>query len=218
MSVYTFPAGKQRVFPKKGQTLVYSLSSNRGHQTRKPGDIPTTKSTTITVVDAATKEIVASNELAIYLNGGIHDTIMSPDGRHLFAADYKAIMGGDQAKIDMMESFSINNMLGEFYALGGAGGQSTMIKIDSLTLEPVQLIKYVGTVHHGSGMGRNYKNPNAMWVDVFQEDPDGAGFAIFDPDTLKVDCAVKYEAIGKGHFFTQIHAPEFGGQPDPRRA
>jgi DNA-binding beta-propeller fold protein YncE/cytochrome c553 len=208
----TFPAGKQRVFPKKGQTLVYSLSSNRGHQSRLPGEDPTAKSTTITVVDAATKEIVATNELPVYMNGGIHDTIMSPDGRFLFAAgpaysDYMAMKGGDKEKMAMMESFSQagQNWQGEFYALMGGAGQSTMVKIDAMTLEPVQLIKFVGTVHHGSGMGRNYKNPNSLWIDVFQQDPDGAGFAIFDPDTLKVDCAMKYEALGKAQFFTQIH-------------
>ncbi|MEE8057054.1 MAG: c-type cytochrome, partial [Pseudomonadales bacterium] len=120
-------------------------------------------------------------------------------------SDYLAMIGGDKEKMAMMESFSIQNMQGEFYALTGAGGQSTMIKIDAITLEPVALIKFVGTVHHGSGMGRHYKNPKSIWIDVFQEDPDGAGVAIFDPDTLKVDCAIKYAALGKAQFFTQVH-------------
>ncbi len=208
----TFPPGKQKVFPKKGQMLVYSVSSNRGHVSRLPDERPTARSTTITVIDAATKEIVARNELPIYMNGAIHDTIMSPDGRYLFAAgpaysDYQAMKAGDEEKIAMMSGFANQTDLsGDFYGLVGNIGQSTMVKIDAMTLEPVALIKYLGTVHHGSGLGRNYKNPNLMWIDVFQQDPGGAGVTIFDPDTLEVECAIPYEALGTAQFFTQVHA------------
>jgi len=208
----TFPAGEQKVFPKKGQMLAYSVSSNRGHVTRLPDERPTAKSTTITVIDAETKEIVAQNELPVHMNGAIHDTIMSPDGRYLFAAgpaysDYKAIRAGDEEKAAMVSGFANQTDLsGDFYGLVGNIGQSTMIKIDTLTLEPVALIKYLGAVHHGSGLGRNYKKPNLMWVDVFQADPGGAGVAIFDPDTLEVECAISYEALGTAQFFTQVHA------------
>jgi YVTN family beta-propeller protein len=208
----TLPAGDQKVFPNKGQTLVYSVSSNRGHVSRLPDERPTARSTTITVIDADTKEIVASNELPIYLNGAIHDTIMSPDGRYLFAAgpahtDYQAMRAGDEEKMAQMSAFAQQTDLsGDFYGLIGNIGQSTMIKIDAMTLEAVALIKFPGTVHHGSGLGRNYKNPNLLWIDVFQQDPGGAGVTIFDPDTLKVECAIPYEAIGKAQFFTQVHA------------
>jgi len=208
----TFPAGEQKVFPKKGQTLVYSVSSNRGHISRLPDERPTARSTTVTVIDAATKEIVARNELPIYLNGAIHDTIMSPDGRFLFAAgpaytDYQAMRAGDEEKMALMSSFAQQTDLsGDFYGLIGNIGQSTMLKIDAMTLEPVALIKFLGTVHHGSGLGRNYKNPEHLWIDVFQQDPGGAGVTIFDPDTLKVECAIPYEVIGKAQFFTQVHA------------
>lgn len=168
----TFPAGKQRVFPEKGQTLVYSVSSNRGHISRAAEERPTSRSTTITVIDAATKEIVAKNELPIYLNGAIHDTIMSPDGRYLFAAgpaytDYQALREGDEEKMAMMSSFAEDGLSGDFYGLVGNIGQSTMVKIDAMTLEAVALIKFTGTVHHGSGMGRNFRNPGLMWIDVF---------------------------------------------------
>lgn len=207
----SFPSGKQRVFPQKGQTLVYSLSSNRGHASRKAGERPTAKSTTITVIDAATKKIVASHELPVYFNGAIHDTIMSPDGRYLFAAgpaysDYQAMRAGDQEKIAMVSAFAQQNDLsGDFYGLVGNIGQSTILKIDTMTLEPVQLIKFMGSVHHGSGMGRNYQHPDHVWIDVFQQDPGGAGVTIFDPDTLEVDCAIPYEVLGEAQFFTQVH-------------
>jgi YVTN family beta-propeller protein len=212
-----FPAGKQRVFPKKGQTLAWALSSARGHQTRKPGEEPTARSTTITVIDVDTKEVVTAHELPIQFNGGIHDTIMSPDGRYLFAAgphlsDYLALKAGDRAKMGMLESFTVGgqNFQGEFYALLGTPengkGQSTMIKIDAMTLEPVALIDFIGSTHHGSGMGKNYGNGNMMWIDVFQEDPDGASAIIFDPDTLEIECAMKDESIGKGKFWTQINS------------
>jgi DNA-binding beta-propeller fold protein YncE/cytochrome c553 len=208
----TFPAGKQKVFPKKGQTLVWAVSSNRGHETRLPGEHPTAKSTTVTVIDSATKEVVAKNEFPVHLNGGIHDTIMSPDGKWLFMAgpsvsDYEAMKAGNKEVMAMMESFSQQNMEGEFYALLGGAGQSTMLKVDAMTLEPVALIKSLGTVHHGSGMGRNYHNPNLIWMDAFQQDPGplGAAVWIFDPNTLEVECAIKNEAIGGNHFFTQVH-------------
>ncbi len=224
-----FKGAEQKVFPKDGQTLVYSLSSNRGHQSRKPGEETTTRSTTITVIDAETKEVVAENELDIRFNGGIHDTIMSPDGRYIFAAgphlsDYSAIKAGDNGTAAKLESFSVGgqNFNGEFYALlegaGGAEGmggetprgQSTMLKIDTLTLEPVALIDFIGSVHHGSGFGRYHDNPNMMWVDVFQQDPDGAHMVMFDAQTLDVTCAIRDESIGKGKFWTQMHMTPTG--------
>jgi DNA-binding beta-propeller fold protein YncE len=209
-----FPAGKQKVFPKPGQKLVYSVSSNRGHQSRPSDEMPTAKSTTITVMDSETKEVVAKHELPIEFNGGIHDTIMSPDGRYIFNAgpmigDFRAIRGGDKEKAAMMASFAESNMEGEFYALASNTqhkvGQTTIVKIDALTLEPVALIDFVGSAHHGSGLGRFHENPNMMWIDVFQEDPDGAAVVFFDANTLEVECAIKNESFGKGVFFTQGH-------------
>lgn len=229
--VEKFPTSAQKVFPKDGQTLVYSLSSNRGHQSRKPGEETTTRSTTITVIDAETKEVVAENELDIRFNGGIHDTIMSPNGRYIFAAgphlsDYAALKAGDGDTAARLESFSVGgqNFNGEFYALlaaagqsgkdgmsGGAPrGQSTMLKIDTLTLEPVALIDFVGSVHHGSAFGRYHKNPNMMWVDVFQQDADGAHMVMFDAETLDVVCAIRDESIGEGKFWTQMHMTPTG--------
>ncbi|MEH6581633.1 MAG: c-type cytochrome [Halioglobus sp.] len=215
-----FPAGTQKVFPKAGQTLAYSTSSARSHPSRPDDQHVTAKSTTITVVDADTKEVVAEHELELRFHGGIHDSILTPDGRYIIAAgpllsDYMAMKSGDEetaARIRSLSEVSTGKtgdtgMTADFYSMGASIGKSlsTILKIDALTLEPVQLIKFVGNPHHGGAMGRNFSKPNMMWMDTFEPDAEnGAAFAIFNPDTLEVHCAGLASTLGKSQYIAHF--------------
>ena len=186
-TIETFPAGKQVIFPKSGDVIVYQLTglSYDNHFQRPPAERITSKSVRIMAIDAKTREIIAWNELPIRLKGNPHTSPVSPDGRYIYAAgpplsNYEDVEF-DEALTDNTGCTSPVCMV----------VPQTFVKIDTLTLQPVKVITVPGRQHHGHVFRDRY-----MLFDSFSKDPDGVDTFIFDPETDQVVAGIRNEELG----------------------
>ena len=182
-----YPAGKQVVFPKKGDMIIYQLtglSYDNPFQRPKEERI-TSKSTRIIAIDAKTKEILAWNELPIELKGNPHTTPVSPDGRYIYASG-PPLTEFEDYEIDE----SLNNNTGCTSPVCSVI-PTTLVKIDALTLQPVKVLSSPGRQHHGHVFRDKW-----MLFDTFIRDEDGVDTFLLDPETDQVIAGVRTDELG----------------------
>ncbi len=186
-TIETFPPGEQIIFPKKDDLIVYQLTglSYDNHFQRPAAERVTSKSVRITAIDAKTREVLAWNELPVRLKGNPHTSPVTPDGRYIYAAG---------PPLTNYEDVEVDEKLA-----GNEGCTSpvcmlvpqTLVKIDTLTLQPVKVILAPGRLHHGHVFRDRY-----MLFDSFSKDPDGVDTYLFDPETDQVVSGVRNEELG----------------------
>ncbi len=154
----TYPNdGPQLVFPKPGDLLVYENTGTAGHKGRAPGEENTNKSGRVVVIDAVTKQIIASNEMPKELSGSVHSTSVSPDGKWVYMTG-PTLADGDKAR-------------------------HTMLKIDALTLQPVALLDVGTRIHHGQVWQDKLMVFESFST---RTNPGGLDIFIYDPETDKI--------------------------------
>lgn len=191
-SLKTWEPGEQKVFPKDGQVIAYiatGLAYDNPFQ-RPPEERISSKSTRIMAIDAQTKEILAWNELPVDLAGSIHGTPMSPDGKYLYlAGPVVTKLGVDPAQFPKFEcdeaTMDCANVPPD------VGIPASVLKIDALTLEPVEAFMAPGRLHHGHVFRDKY-----MIFDNFTQERDGANIWIMDPATDTVIAATEEARLG----------------------
>ena len=155
--VETWEPGEPRFEPQPNRTYFYeSVGVNAKPAVMYQG-YTAPASNQVVVGDAATKEVIASGMLPADLRGGVHTTVMSPDGRYVY------IIGPRAPRPD---------------GTPDPGGATTMIKVDALTLQPTKQITIGARLHHGQLFQDRY-----LLLDMFGRDPDGLALMLYDPET-----------------------------------
>ncbi len=191
--IKSYPEGKQVVFPKKGDTIVYQLtgmSYNNPFQ-RPPEERMTSKSTRVIAIDAKTRKVIAWNELSEELKGNPHSSPVTPDGRYIYASgppltNFEDIVIDESKALDALpaDDFRCTSPVCSVIP-------TTVVKIDTLTLEPVKVIIFPGRQHHGHVFRDRY-----MLFDTFIRDDDGLDTFLFDTETDQVIAGVRAEELG----------------------
>ena len=185
--VKTFPAGEQVVFPKKGDMIIYQTTgtSYSNPFQRPEEELLSSKSTRIVAVNAKTKEVIAWKELPLELKGNPHSSPVSPDGRYIY-------VGGPPLTNfeDLVLDESMTDNTGCTSPVCSVI-PTTIIKVDSLTLEAVAVLTAPGRLHHGHVFRDRY-----MLMDTFIRDEDGVDTYIFDTQTDTVVSGVRGEDLG----------------------
>lgn len=156
----------KKVSPKAGDLLVYETTGTGGHRDRPASERNTTKGAVVTVVDAATKQIVASGALPEKLYGSVHTTVLSPDGRYLYVT-------------------------GPLESGEGVAAVNGIVKVDALTLQPLKVLSIGGRLHHAQVFRDKY-----ILMDTFTRGPDGLDVFLLDPDTDEVVGGIRDEDLG----------------------
>lgn len=183
----TFPAGKQVVFPKKGDMIIYQLTGlSYDNPFQRPKDERiTAKSTRIVAIDAKTKEILAWNELPLELKGNPHTSPVTPDGRYIYASG-PPLTNFEDIVVDQSRADNTGCTSPVCSAI-----PTTLVKIDLLTLQPVKVITAPGRLHHGHVFRDRY-----LLMDTFLRDEDGVDTFLFDPETDQVVGGVRSDELG----------------------
>jgi mono/diheme cytochrome c family protein len=155
--VASWDPGEPKFEPQPNRTYFYeSVGVNAKPAVMYQG-YTAPESNQVVVGDAATKEVIASGMLPAELRGGVHTTVMSPDGRFVY------IIGPRAPRPD---------------GTPDPGGATTMIKVDALTLQPTKQITIGARLHHGQLFQNRY-----LLLDMFGRDPDGLAVMLYDPET-----------------------------------
>ncbi len=169
--VEKFEPAEPKFTPEPGKTYWYE---NTGITTSLfgPADGPKgADSSQVVVGDAETKEVIASYKLPRHLRGEVHTTAATPDGKHLYIIGALP-EGGAQEKISLETP-------------------ATLMKVDALTLQPVESYDIGGRIHHAQLFRDKY-----MLVDTFARNPDGLDVFLMDPDTNEILGGVRDEDLG----------------------
>jgi len=183
----TFPEGKQVVFPEKGDMIVYQLtgmSYNNPFQ-RPPEERMTSKSTRIIAIDAKTMEVIAWKEFSEQLKGNPHTSPVTPDGRYIYASG-PPLTNFEDIEIDESRADNTGCTSPVCSAI-----PTTVVKVDTRTLDPVKVITFPGRQHHGHVFRDKY-----MLFDTFIRDEDGLDTFLFDVETDQVIAGVRAEELG----------------------
>ena len=155
--VATWDPGEPKFEPRPNRTYFYeSVGVNAKPAVMYQG-YTAPESNQVVVGDAATKEVITSGALPAELRGGVHTTVLSPDGRYVY------IVGPRAPRAD---------------GTPDPGGATTMIKVDAVTLQPTKQITIGARLHHGQLFQDRY-----LLLDMFGRDPDGLAFMLYDPET-----------------------------------
>jgi len=186
-TVKTFPKGKQVVFPKKGDMIVYQLTGlSYDNPFQRPKDERiTAKSTRIVAINAKTKEVIAWNELDLVLKGNPHTSPVSPDGKFIYASG-PPLTNFEEIDIDTSRADNTGCTSPVCSVI-----PTTLVKIDALTLEPVKVLTSPGRLHHGHAFRDKY-----MLFDTFVRDDDGLDTYLMDPETDTVVAGMRSEELG----------------------
>ncbi len=167
--VASFEPGEPKFTPEPGKTYFYENLSTGG--AFRPADVAPPESTQVVVGDAETKEIIASYELAPELRGGVHTTVMSPDGKYVYIIGARPFSQGESA-------FSLTT-------------PQSLLKVDAITLQPVKQLMTGARLHHGQIFQDRY-----LLLDSFARDRDGLDVMLFDPQTDRVVGGVRSDELG----------------------
>lgn len=186
-AVKTYPKGKQVIFPKKGDMIVYQLTGlSYDNPFQRPKDERiTSKSTRIVAIDAKTKKILAWNELPLELKGNPHTTPVSPDGRYIYAGG-PPLTNFEDVEIDESKTDNTGCTSPVCSVI-----PTTLVKIDALTLQAVKVLTSPGRLHHGHVFRDKY-----MLFDTFVRDDDGVDTYLFDPETDTVVAGMRSDELG----------------------
>ncbi len=182
----SFDPGEQIFFPEPGKTYYIE---NAGISTSKYAQMGATvgaDSTQVVIGDVETKEIIVSNKMPRELRGDIHTTFATPDGR------YSYIIGArpDGGQENSVAASQLNN-------------PATMMKVDTLTLNPVEVYDIGGRIHHGQIF-----QEDLLLIDTFGRDPDGLDVFLFDPEKGEIIGGVRDEDLG-GSTYTAFTDHEY---------
>jgi len=167
--VATFDAGEPKFSPVAGKTYFYeNLGTTGGF---RPGGAPPPASAQIMVGDAETKEVIASYELPAELRGGVHTTVMSPDGKYVYIIGARPFSRASTA-------FSLTT-------------PQSLLKVDAVTLQPVKQLMIGARLHHGQIFQDRY-----LLLDSFARDIDGLDIMLFDPETDQIVGGVRSDELG----------------------
>ena len=172
----TFEPGKAKFTPKPGRTYFYE---NAGISTTPfitdDGRPLGADSSQIIVGDAKTKEIIAHYKLPRELRGGVHGTVLSPDGKYVYIIGSRPVKSAGALPSDPLNLLSA----------------ATLIKVDAITLQPVKQLIIGGRIHHGQIFQDRY-----LLIDTFGRDPDGLDVFLYDPETDEIIGGVRDEELG----------------------
>lgn len=167
--VATFEPGTAKFTPEPGKTYFYeNLGTSGGF---RPDGVPPPESMQVVVGDAETKEVIASSMIAPELRGGVHTTVMSPDGRFVYIIGARPFSRASNA-------FSLTT-------------PQSLIKVDAITLEPVAQLMIGARLHHGQIFRDRY-----LLLDSFARDADGLDIMLFDPATDEIIGGVRSDDLG----------------------
>lgn len=183
----TYDAGESKFSPEPGKVYFYE-ATGAGQPPMFPGAGQRTESpsTQVVVGDAATKEVIAHYTFEPNMRTSIHTTAVTPDGRYVYVAGPRPSVAGTEDR-----------------AVAGLGSPATIIKVDALTLQPVEQLIVGGRMHHAQIFQERY-----MLVDTFARDYNGLDIFLMDPDTLEVLGGVRDEDLG-GQSYTSFTDDEF---------
>lgn len=167
--VAMFEPGEPKFIPEPGKTYFYENLSTGG--AFRPADIPPPESTQVVVGDAATKQVIASYQLPPELRGGVHTTVMSPDGKYVYIIGARPFSQAESA-------FSLTT-------------PQSLLKVDAITLQPVKQLMTGARLHHGQIFQDRY-----LLLDSFARDADGLDVMLFDPETDRVVGGVRSDELG----------------------
>ena len=186
--IETFEPGEQAFYPEPGGLYFYE---NTGPSARRAGFEITDRIDTNQVVvgDARTLEVIASKPIPQLLRGVMHTTVMSPDGRYVYMVGPPVAGGAPEVRPGREPN--------------AARGTASLLKIDALTLEPVQQMSVGGRIHHGQLFQDKY-----ILFDTFIRDPDGLDVFLYDPEKDEVVSGVRCSDLG-GSCYTSYNDGEF---------
>ncbi|MBT5031477.1 MAG: hypothetical protein HOM55_04175 [Proteobacteria bacterium] len=176
----TFDPGEAKFEPQPGKTYFYENVGTASTPAVLFEGYTLPESNQIVVGDAETHEVIASYLIPKSLRATVHTTMTSPDGRYVF------IIG---ARADGVDDMAVANGLARLEA------SATLIKVDAVTLQPVEQIDIGGRLHHGQ-IFRDY-----LLLDMFGRGPDGLALMLFDPQTNEIVGGVKDIDLG-GYVYT----------------
>ncbi|MBI3977777.1 MAG: PQQ-binding-like beta-propeller repeat protein [Chloroflexi bacterium] len=177
------PVGPALVTPKPGNLLVYENTGTGGHGDRPAAERNANKSTRVVVIDARTKEVIASKELPEDLAGSVHTTGLSPDGRYVYITGPQ--LGAGAAT-----------------PAAGVSTSSGIVKVDALTLEPLKVLDVGGRLHHAQVFGDKH-----ILMDTFARAKDGLDVFLLDPATDQIVGGIRDEDLG-GSTYTAFGDPK----------
>lgn len=167
--VASFDPGEPMFTPEPGKTYFYeNLGTSGGF---RPEGAPPPESAQIVVGDAGTKEVIASYELPPELRGGVHTTVMSPDGKYVYIIGARPFSRASGA-------FSLTT-------------PQSLLKVDAVTLQPVKQLMIGARLHHGQIFQDRY-----LLLDSFARDADGLDVMLFDPETDQIVGGVRSDELG----------------------
>jgi len=208
----TYPEGEQVVFPEPGDMIIYQvtgMSHNNPFQ-RPPEERTTAKSTRLVAIDANTREIIAWKELPEELKGNPHSTPVTADGRYIYVSGPPIT---NFEKVDITETHTVD------ICRLCTTIPTTVVKVDTRTLEPVKVLTFPGRQHHGYLFRNRY-----LLFDTFARDADGLDTFLFDPVTDQVIAGVRAEELGGStytawidnnheHIYQLLEPPGYGDHP-----
>lgn len=207
VTYYTFEAdGEQKFFPESGKTYFVQNTgvSASLFGPREPGRVPA-KTSKVVIGDAATKEVLVHADIPSYLRGDNHFTAMTPDGKYIYITGGKPLnpdgSGGQTGTGFPMPDVAAAGMGGEFDPFSNAF--SSVLKIDSKTLQVVKQFNPGGRMHHIQLFRDKY-----MLVDTFSRDDNGLDVFLMDPETDEVIGGVRDEELG-GITYTSFSDDKF---------
>ena len=154
--VASFDPGQAKFKPQPGSTYFYeNLGTSGGF---RPEGLAPPASAQVVVGDAVSKEVIASYELPPELRGGVHTTVMSPNGKFVY------IIGARPFSV-AEKKFSLTT-------------PQSLLKVDAITLQPVKQLMIGARLHHGQIFQDRY-----LLLDSFARDANGMDIMLFDPET-----------------------------------
>ena len=182
----TYEPGEPKFTPEPGKVYFYE-ATGAGQPPMFPNPGRTeSPSTQVVVGDAATKEVIAHYTFEPNMRTSIHSTAVTPDGRYVYVAGPRPSIAGTEDR-----------------SVQGLGSPATIIKVDALTLQPVEQLIVGGRMHHAQIFQDRY-----MLIDTFARDLDGLDIYLMDPETLEVLGGLRDEDLG-GQSYTAFTDDEF---------
>lgn len=194
-SVRTYEPGQPKFTPEPGKVYFYEAT---GAGYNSESDFPNAGefdavSTNIVVGDAATKEVIAHYTFPPEMRTSIHSTAITPDGRYVYVAGPRPALGSNE-----------DRAVSDFAPTGSRlDAPASLMKVDTLTLQPVEQLVIGGRMHHAQIFQNRY-----MLVDTFARDVDGLDVFLMDPETDEVIGGVRDEELG-GVSYTSFTDNEF---------
>ena len=170
--------------PEPGGVYIYENTGRSSHADRPPEEKNTNRSNRTVVLDARSRQIIATAELAPELAGSVHSTGLSPDGRFVYASG--PVLTAPEGSKD-----------------AAPAGQGTILKLDALSLQPLKMLNIGGAMHHSQVIQDRY-----VLIDNFatRREAGALDVMLFDPETDTIVSGIRDEEMG-GNIYTSWADP-----------